>query len=300
MSAVDRGPPVPPLGRPAPLFPRQGEQDGVLTLIVAVLCFLACLCAIAAVSADRAASGWRRDLGATATVQVRPRAGETPSEAAARAAEALAGTPGVSEARALDRQAAEKLLEPWLGKGNIPDDLPVPRLVVLDLDPHRPADIGALNHALEAAGVDATIDDHQRWIEDIRRTGDAVRAAAAAALVLFALTAGAVIAFATRATLQARADVVEVLHLAGAEDRFLANIVQRRFAWIAGEAGAIGAAAAAAVAAGVKLAGGTNGLTPVLPVAWTDLMAAAPCPILAALVAALAVRGTAMSILRSA
>jgi cell division transport system permease protein len=287
-----------PIGRPAPLFPRQSSQDRTLILVIAVLCFLSCLCAIAALASDRAASGWRRELGASATVQVRPKAGETPSEAAARAAEALAGARGVTEARALDREAAEKLLEPWLGAGNIPDDLPLPRLVTVDLDPRHPADAATLNQALTAAGVDATVDDHSRWIEDVRRTGDIARGAALGALLLFALSAAAMIAFATRATLQGRRDVVEVLHLAGAEDRFVAGLVQRRFALLAGEAGAIGAVLAAMLAAAMKLLGGENGLTPVLPLAWFDLLAVLPCPLLAAGVAAIAVRRTAMSILR--
>ncbi len=286
------------IGRPAPLFPRQSVQDRTLGLVIAVLCFLACLCAIAALASDRAASSWRRELGASATVQVRPKAGETASEAAAKAAEALAGAKGVTEARALDREAAEKLLEPWLGKGNIPDDLPLPRLVTVDLDPKQPAGAAALNAALSGAGVDATVDDHSRWIEDVRRTGDIARGVALGALLLFALSAAAMIAFATRATLQARGDVVEVLHLAGAEDRFVAGLVQRRFALLAGEAGAIGAILAAALAAAAKLAGGENGLTPVLPLAWIDLLAVLPCPLLAAGVAAIAVRRTAMSILK--
>jgi cell division transport system permease protein len=108
-----------------------------------------------------------------------------------------------------------------------------------------------------------------------------------------------VIAFATRSTLEARRDVVEVLHLSGAEDRFLSGLVQRRFALIAAEAGAVGAVVAALIGAGMKLLGGADGFVPVLPLVWTDLLAAAPAPILAAVIAAIAVRRTAMSILRS-
>jgi cell division transport system permease protein len=287
------------IGKPGPLFPRQSQQDRTLGLVIAVLCFLACLSAIAGLACNRAASGWRQELDASATIQVRPKADDTPSEAADRAAEALAGVKGVSEARALDRQAAEKLLEPWLGKGDIPEDLPLPRLVVVDLDPRHPATVAALNQALSAAGVDATVDDHQRWIADVRRSSDVASGAALSALLLFAVTAAAVIAFATRATLQTRRDVVEVLHLAGAEDRFVAGLVRRRFALLAGEAGALGALVAAGLAALAKVSGGENGLTPVLPLAWSDLAAVLPCPLLAAAVAAIAVRRAAMSILRA-
>jgi cell division transport system permease protein len=285
--------------RPAPLLPRGDGRDRSLVFVVATLSFLACLTVFAALAGDRAAQGWRRDLAASATIQVRPKGDESPSEAAAKAAEALAATPGVAEARVLDRAEAERLLEPWLGKGNIPDDLPLPRLVTLDLDPKAPASPDALKAALTQAGVDGDVDDHHRWMAEVERAGLVVRAASLFACLLTGAAAAAVIAFATRAGLAARRDVVQVLHLTGARDRFIAGLFQRRFAGLAARAGAYGALAAAAVAAGARVFGGEEGFTPVLPFAWTDLIAAIPFPLLAALVAAVAARRTALSILRA-
>jgi cell division transport system permease protein len=286
--------------RPAPLLPTQDGRDRALTFVVAALCFLACIGLFAMLASNRAASGWRRELSASATVQVRPKAGETGSEAAARAAEALAGVRGVQEAEALDRAAAEKLLEPWLGKGNIPDDLPIPHLVTVELDPAHPASVADLNAALSAGGVDATVDDHSRWIRDVQASGAAVRAIGLVAAALVAAAAGAVIAFATRAGLAARRDVVEVLHLSGAKDRYIAGLFQRRFAFLAARAGGYGALVAIVLAGLLRGFGGADGFTPVLPLAWSDLLAAVPCPLAAALVAAVAARRTAMTILGQA
>lgn len=272
----------------------------MLILIVAVLCFLAGLTALCAVAAERSAAGWRRDLAASVTVQVRPKAGETPSEAADAATEALAAVRGVSEARALDREAAEKLLEPWLGKGNLPDDLPIPRLVVVDLDKAAPASVPALEAALKGAGLDADVDDHGLWLKEVRSAGRIVLLSALAVLALFGVLAAAVIAFATRATLQARREVVEVLHLAGAEDGFLAGLVQRRFGLIAFEAAALGAVCAGVFGGALILFGQRLGFGGVLPIQPLDLLVLLPCPLAAALIAAIAVRGAAMSILRAA
>ncbi len=285
--------------RPAPLLPQRDGREGSLAFVVATLCFLACLTAFALLASGRAAGGWRQQLSASATVQVRPKAGETGSEAAAQAAEALAGVKGVAEAQALDRSAAEKLLEPWLGKGNIPDDLPIPHLVTVELNPKAPADVAAMNAALLAAGVDATVDDHSRWMKDVERASVMVRGLALGAGLLVAAAAASVVAFATRAGLAARRDVVEVLHLSGAKDSYVAGLFQRRFAWLAARAGGYGALAAVAVAALMRLIGGSDGFTPVLPVAWSDLLAALPCPLMAAAVAAVAARRTAMAILRA-
>ncbi len=85
--------------------------------------------------------------------------------------------------------------------------------------------------------MDAVIDDHRMWIKDIMNAGAAARAAAIGLAALTALAAGAVIAFATHAGLAARHEVVEVLHLAGADDGFIVALFQNRLAELAAVAG---------------------------------------------------------------
>ncbi|MEI9889337.1 MAG: ABC transporter permease [Caulobacteraceae bacterium] len=284
--------------KPGPLMPKGDARDGGLAFVIAVLCFFACVAALGALAADRAAGGWTAELQGSATVLVRPRGGESADAAAARAAEALAGVQGVSEARALEKDKAAALLEPWLGKDALADDLPVPRLVALELDPARPATAADLKQALDGAEVDAMVDDHSLWIKDIVQAGVWARAAAIGVFALTALAAAAVIAFAARAILASRLQIVEVLHVAGAKDGYIAGLLARRFAAMAFAAGLGGAVLAAGVGAALRLAGGGGGLTPVLPVAWIDLAALASCPLLAAAVAALAARGAAMRLLK--
>jgi len=263
-----------------------------------VLCLLACLAVVTALAADRAARGWRGELVGSATAIVRPTATETADGAAARAAETLAGVRGVSEAEALERDKAEALLEPWLGKNGVPDDLPIPRLVSIELDPKAPASAAALDQALKAAGVDATVDDHSFWLKEVERAGLIARLAALSVAAVIAAATASVIAFATRAGLAARSDLISVLHLTGATDSFIADLFQWRFAGMAAVAGLFGAAGAAMIATTLRLLGGGEGLTPVLPLAWSDLLVLPGCPLLAALTAALAARHTAVAILR--
>ena len=276
--------------KPAPLLPRKDPRDGALVFVVAVLCFLACLTALGALAANRAAHDWTSQLTGSATVVVRALGAESPDGAAGRAAEALAGVPGVSEARALEKEKAEALLEPWLGREALLDDLPIPRLVAVDLDPRHPAKAEALDQALKAAGLDATVDDHSLWIADIERGAGIARWSALAVFLLIASAAGAVIAFATRSAMAAHRETIEVLHLSGAQASFVVQLFQTRFARAAALAGLFGAAGAVIIGALARLAGGGQGLTPVLPVAWIDMLAVVPTPLLAALVAAVAAR----------
>ena len=298
MTDLAAPPPEPAPLRAASLLPRRGEGDRALVFVVAVLAFLACLCGLGALSAGRAAAGWSADLSASATVQVRPKGSETPYEAASRAAEALAGVKGVTEARALDRAAAEALLKPWLGDAPLPPDLPVPQLVAVDLDPKAPALPQALRNALSQAGVDATLEDHGRWLVEIRRSALWVQGAAAFAFLLVASAAAAVTAYATRAGLSARRDVVEVLHLSGAEDRFVAGLFMRRFAVLGAIAGGLGMAAAALPVLLLVGLQGAGGLLPAAPLTFADAALLLPCPLIAAGVAAAAARRTASRLLR--
>ena len=284
--------------KPGPLLPGADARDGALVFVVAVLCFLSVTAAIGAMGAHRAALGWGRALSDTATVLVRPRGDQSSDAAAAAAAEALAGVPGVRLARALPGAEAAALLEPWIGAGALPEGLPMPRLVALDLDPARPADAQALQAALTAARVDGAVDDHSRWVADVEHAADLARWAAVGVAALVAMAAGAVTVSATRAGLAARHEVVEVLHLSGARPGRIASLFQNRFAVMGAAAGLFGGAAAAIIALVARLIGGPGGLTPILPLAWSDALAAVPAPIVAGLVAALAARLAALRMLK--
>lgn len=281
--------------RPSLLPPAAAGEPWLMT-VIAVLCFLACLAAVAASAADRAAQGWASRLGAEATVQVRPRVGESGATAAARAAETLAGVDGVEEAAALDREAAEDLLRPWLGDAVLPD-LPLPFLVTVRLDPEAPAGAVTLSRALAEAGLDATVDDHSLWRGEVERSATLITVLAAAAFLAIALAAAAAIAYATRAGLAAGRSVIRTLSLNGATDGRIAGLFMRRFGLLAAAAGAIGAGLAAVLLIFLRFLGGSQGLTQALPLAWSDLLLLSPCPLLAATVAVLAARFAAMKVL---
>ncbi|HEY5072020.1 MAG TPA: ABC transporter permease [Caulobacteraceae bacterium] len=286
--------------RPKSLLPKEDGAQATLLFVIAVLAFLASLAAIGAIASERAAEGWRDQLIGSATVLVRASGLESADAAAARAAETLAGVRGVAEARALDKSKGDALVARFIGPDPLPADLPVPRLVAVDFASANPASVADLRRALEADGLDATVEDHSLWTAQIMRTGALARWAAIGLFLLISGAAGALVAFATRQGLDARRDLVEILHLSGASDSFIARLFQTRFARMAALAGAGGGAAAALAAAGLHLYGKGQSVAAIMPVAWTDLTATLPCPIIAALIAAVTARVTAQAVLKNA
>ncbi len=271
------------------LLPRDAAGERWLAAVIAVLCFLACLAAEGAVASDRAANGWARELRSEATVQVRPRVGESGDTAAARAAETLAGVTGVAEAAAMDRKAAEALLRPWMGDAVLAD-LPLPFLVTVRLDRDAPASALTLSRALAEAGLDATVDDHSLWRGEVERSAAMITALAIAAFLATAFAAGAAIIYAVRAGVEARRSVIETLSLSGATDASIAWLFQRHYALLALVAGTGGTLVAIGLIASLRALGGPSGLTPALPLSWSDALILSPCPLLAATVALISAR----------
>lgn len=289
-----------PAPRPSPpsLLPRRSSQDGALFYVIAIIIFLACISALMARAAFVSAADWRTDLNGAMTVQIK--SAKNLDSAANRAAALLQNMPGISAVRIHNRAYAKSLLEPWLGAGNIPDDLPLPVILAVKLDNHTPVTKSAISEALKNAGIRAEVDDHQRWSKQLNRAARFMQIFSIAALSLLASAALAVTGFATRANLAARRDAVNTLHLAGAFDSFIAGQFQRRFGALGLRAGLIGAALAglSVAAAALLAAQGSQFMLPVFRLDLAGLAMLALAPVLSALACALTARFTVLSSLR--
>jgi cell division transport system permease protein len=120
----------------------------------------------------------------------------------------------------------QRLLEPWLGAGAGLEGLPLPALIDVTLSRDAPADLDALRRRLQSVAPAAVVDDHRAWFGRLLRLARGVQVAAAAVVALIASSVAAVVVLATRATLAANRDVLEVLHLIGARDSFVARQFQ--------------------------------------------------------------------------
>jgi len=197
-------------------------------------------------------------LATTMTVQV-------PAEASTARLETvlalLRQTKGILSAQLLEPAETARLLEPWLGPKVPLDQLPVPRLIDLHIDPAGGLDLAALRHQLAAVLPDARLDDHRPWLGGIRSAAGWIQTilatAIAVALILIATSA----VFAARAGLMVQQSAIEVLHLLGTPDADIA----RQFAIRYSQLGLLGGAIGAVIALLTILALGSAGALVQLP-----------------------------------
>ncbi|MCB1481386.1 MAG: ABC transporter permease [Rhodobiaceae bacterium] len=215
-----------------PIVPANGISGRALVVVIAIMAFLASLTIGLVTAISSAADSWAGDLGQELTIQVMPQEGRDVAADAQEAARIAQTVPGVVDARVLDDDALRALLEPWLGADFSIDELPVPRLVVIDVDPENPPSAETIQSALEGAVPAASIDDHKIWQE---RLHIMARTIVMAGIGIFALVLAATvlsIIFATRGAMAANRDIVQVLHLVGARERFIAWQFVRHFLYL--------------------------------------------------------------------
>jgi cell division transport system permease protein len=241
------GGPLPPtLRRNAPLVPTDSAASRALAAVIAILTFLAALCAGAAEIVASSAVQWQGTVAQEVTIQVRPSPGRDIDADVARAEGLAKATPGISAVRVFTKAEAERLLEPWLGSGLDLSDLPVPRLVTLKLAETAP-DLKPLRASLTEAlpGV-ASLDDHALWLRRLSTAANTFVGVGVGIVVLVLVATGLAVVFATRGAMAGNREVVEVLHFVGANDDFIARAFQRRFFGLGLRGGIIGSGAAIA------------------------------------------------------
>jgi cell division transport system permease protein len=221
--------PEPAFETNAPLIPGDSVAGRALVVVIAIMTFLACLTAGGALLVADASRAWRSDVLRDATIQVKPGAGDDVESLVAKAVAIAAKAPEVESAHALSRAESEKLLEPWLGAGLDLSQLPVPRLILVRLRAQRSEDLAKLRSALALSVPEADLDDHRAWASRLGAMADALVTLAAALFVLMIVAMGTAIGFATRGAMAGNREIVEVLHLVGASDTFIAREFQTHF-----------------------------------------------------------------------
>lgn len=232
------------LKREMPLVPVDSAASRALVAVIAILTFLAALSAGAAIMVSAASAQWRGAVSSEMTIQIRPDPRRNIDADIARAVELARTTPGIEDVRSVPRAESDKLLEPWLGAGLDLVELPVPRLVTIRIGGGPRPDLATLRDALKTAVPVASLDDHRMWVTRISTMANTMIAAGLAVVLLVLAAAALAVAFATRGAMAGSRDSVEVLHLVGADDEFIAREFQNRFARLGLKGGAIGAVAA--------------------------------------------------------
>lgn len=236
-------------------------KDGtarLLPALFALLVFLSALALFTVFAMHRIAAQWDQGEAGELTVQLPPapmgdlEQGEDDKAATAmdRTIDILTATPGVTLVEEMSDAEIDRLLAPWLGTTQASQSLPLPQLIAVSLDPDAAPNVTILTAAIQAAVPDALVEDHRRGLQSLVSLAHWLRGLSWAVVALTFIGCILTVALVTRMGLAAHHRVIELLHLMGAEDSFVARQFQRH----AFKAAAIGGPLGLAIALGMILA----------------------------------------------
>ncbi|MTH96457.1 ABC transporter permease [Roseibium sp. RKSG952] len=228
----------------AAIVPPQSVAGRALTLVVAIMCFLASLTVGAVSIVWQAADAWQNDLVREVTIQIRPAEGVDMLREIDKAVALTQEYAGIGDVRALSDTETRDLLQPWLGAGLDLDTLPVPRLIQITVADPDLLNLKDLKQKIEAEVPGATLDDHSIWTSRLAAMAGAVVVVGVAIMILVLASMVLSVVFATQAAMAGNKDVVSVLHFVGAEDSFIAREFQRHFLMLGLKGGLSGGFAA--------------------------------------------------------
>jgi cell division transport system permease protein len=273
-----------------------------LPWLIAFMVFLAALAQAGLIGLDVLAQRWDNGMASTLTVQI-PADPDASDAANARRLQTtlnmISETPGVMHASVVSEAKVLELLSPWLGVVQA-IDVPLPRLIDVETDPDIELDARILQQKLARTIEGAQVDDHGVWLGRLIEMVRTLEALAAGVLGLILLAAMSTVIFTTRTGLTVHAEAIEVLHLTGAQDSYIAKQFAGR-AWAMGfKGGVIGLVLAGLTLAVLGYVAGRlqAGMIPDMSLPLVGWVSLAILPLAAGLVAGLTARLTVMRTLR--
>jgi cell division transport system permease protein len=212
----------------------KGSGAGFLVLLIGLMTFLGVLALAATFTLAAMTERWSSGLQDRATVEVSAQGSDgklltSPEikDAVARIDGLLKAHPAIRDTHILSDQEIQDLVKPWLGDNLLIDNVPLPGLISVDLKQSDPETMAALSHAIRDAAPTARLDTHESWLEDLLRFTGALQFAAAVLALVIGVTAVTAVAAAVKARLAVHSNDVELLHLMGASDSYIARQFQR-------------------------------------------------------------------------
>ena len=209
------------------VVPPTGYSARLTIFTAAAMAFLAVFALAMSLAAGRLADRWSDALARASTIRISAPAAEIDAQTWA-VLTVLEQTPGVDSARALTDEEQRDLLEPWFGPDLPVESLPIPRLVEV-IETAEGYDGEGLRQRLAAEAPGAVLDDHTRWRRPLVEAAARLRLLGWVSLALIMASTATMITLAAGSSLAANEQVIRVLRLVGARDRYIAGAFVRRF-----------------------------------------------------------------------
>ena len=221
-----------------------------LPWMIMLMVFFAALATAGVLSLNSMVGRWGAAVSGSLTVQILPAQenGKTDRLQMQRETDQvltlLRRTAGVSSARVLTERQLKDLLKPWLNEAVLTDDLPLPRLIDVQLIENAKIDLNELSERMSVAAPHASMDVHKLWMGKLYKLATALEMLGSTILSLVFATTSLIVVYVTVSSFRVHRPIVELLHQMGAHDGFISRRYAERIALFSSLGAFFGIAAA--------------------------------------------------------
>ena len=209
--------------------------------MISIAVFLFAVTLAGVLSINSMLLNWNQSILGSLTVQIMPvnninkeKAQEETLDHQTRAVRFLEGRSEIEKVTPLQDEQLEQLIKPWLGDGVNIKDLPV------RLKKNAEVDFIELAEKLAEVSPQASLDNHKLWLNKLIKFADGLKMMALSVLLLVVVVTSGAIFYSTKTSLGLHQHIIEILHLMGAKDAYVAQQYARRTAQLGFVGGVIG------------------------------------------------------------
>ncbi len=229
-------------------LPLEGDNSGVfLRVMISIAVFIFAITLAGVLSINSMLQNWNKSILGSFTIQIMPINDSNHTKVMTETlknqtlvVEFLQKHNSIEQVTPLSDEQLEQLIQPWLGDGIEVNKLPLPRLI--DVKIRKDAEINYNKLAEELAELTpyASLDNHKLWLNKLMHFADGLKMLALTILCLVILVNSGAIFYSTQSSLGLHRNIIEILHLMGAKDTYIAQQYARRTGWLGLMGGVIG------------------------------------------------------------
>lgn len=218
-----------------------------LKIMISIAVFLFAVTLAGVLSINSMLVNWNSSILGSLTVQIIPvngvdrqKAKEETIVQEQRAVALLEAMPEAKKVTPLNEDQLQRLLKPWLGDDVDIQNLPMPRLIDVKLKRGAEINFKVLAEKLAKIAPQASLDNHKLWLNKLINFAGGLKILALSILFLvIGVTSGAIF-YTTQTSLGLHKDIIEILHILGAKDTYIAQQYSKRTAFLGFVGGLIG------------------------------------------------------------
>lgn len=206
----------------------RNDPSRFLMWIFAFIIYLTILSLTTLLVFENALNRWNSNDTLSLTIQLMPVQDVEFEEQIDKVKNILEEFDGIKDIYILSTLENLALIKPWIETQMIPSDVPLPRLIDVQFKDGSGLSAKTLTLKLNNSISNFHVIDSKQLINNVMDTNQSIRLLAVAFVILISLTAVVSVFFCTRLGFSIHKNVIELLHLIGARDSYLAAQFQRQ------------------------------------------------------------------------